>query len=303
MQRKLQHFAKSTNLRFDSQTGRAYLAGANLGHQLADCDLVDRGLIDEFGCLKWLQQSYHQRGETYDLCFEDSWTGWFVASELQERKADEQLNIIHLDDHTDMMSTLLLIQPEGLVEPTTGQLFDIANPTHWETAINTGALGIGNYFTALYYGPRDIHIAHLKSGVAPSHSAIGRGISRSPLLPESEFADLLHLNTNARDSLGTYCVDGAPDRLLQRLEGQHAMVHIDLDYFINDYNGNVGTAPVPVDECRYVAAVRMEEFFAAIDRFNIKIDRWMIATSPGFCSMLHWSWLIDSLVERIEKRQ
>ena len=50
---------------------------------------------------------YRARHELFDLCFEDSWTSFFLADHLRETDASSAIVLIHLDDHTDMMSTLL----------------------------------------------------------------------------------------------------------------------------------------------------------------------------------------------------
>ena len=63
--------------------------------------------LDEMGMGREDILSYISRSERIDICFEDSWTGYFIAERFEKRRRGDNLTIIHLDDHTDMMATLL----------------------------------------------------------------------------------------------------------------------------------------------------------------------------------------------------
>src|ERR1700722_17938611 len=71
-----------------------------------------------------------------------------------------------LDDHTDMMSTLLQYDGEALVDPASGAPFDPGARRSWESAIGTGAVNIANYITPLSYSGRRVHFRHLRNGDA-----------------------------------------------------------------------------------------------------------------------------------------
>jgi len=78
-------------------------------------------------------------------------------------------------------------------------------------------------------------------------------------------------------------------------------VHIDLDFFVNDFNGNPGNSPRTLShsDCNTILK-RMDDLFELIDRAGRPVDRWIIATSPGFCAARHWPWLLESLETRIK---
>jgi hypothetical protein len=44
--------------------------------------------------------SYRSLGGLFDLCLEDSWSGWLIAEQLRRATQTEDLVIIHLDDST-----------------------------------------------------------------------------------------------------------------------------------------------------------------------------------------------------------
>jgi hypothetical protein len=91
-----------------------------------------------------------------------------------------------------------------------------------------------------------------------------------------------------------------PDQVLDGTPRGWTMVHIDLDYFINDFNGaSRGENYMPDPALRTEAEKKMDRFFESLARLNPAVDRWMIATSPGFCSAIHWEWLLSSIESRI----
>ena len=49
------------------------------------------------------------------------------------------------------------------------------------------------------------------------------------------------------------------------------------------------------------AEQKMKVFFDGLQQFDMQIDRWMIATSPGFCSGHHWQFLVENLTTRINQ--
>ena len=79
------------------------------------------------------------------------------------------------------------------------------------------------------------------------------------------------------------------------------IVHVDLDYLINDFNGNPVTGySLPNPDLTAVACSKLDSFFDAMSAIAPRVDRWIVATSPGFCSAFHWPWLLAQLEERIE---
>ena len=82
--------------------------------------------------------AYRVRTPHFDLCFEDSWSGGFIADELGRMAPSDDLVIVHLDDHTDMMPTLLAVAGDALFNPMTRDIFDPADRRCWEAAIAAG---------------------------------------------------------------------------------------------------------------------------------------------------------------------
>ena len=233
-------------------------------------------------------------GEDFDVCLEDSWSGLFVAEHIQGMADNAPLTIIHLDDHTDMMSTLLLGQ-ERLTDPIFGKPFNPEISSDWPSAIQSGAVGIGSFLTPFFALNRTVTVLHLKAGTgAPKAYAVTPSTCRHPLLGRYAFFDLQLRNPDG-DGKHIYVVGEDAGELLSHVAvPESAVVHIDLDYFINDFNGNALDRPyAPDSSLRIIAQSRTDTFFRALIDQDWTIARWIVGTSPGFCSAIHWPFLFD----------
>jgi hypothetical protein len=136
----LRSIVRSVRFELLPEDGAFRLLGPDLSYHRVDPHLV--------GALTNLDQRltpadigrYRDSRQFFDLCCEDSWTGFFIAKQLRDCERPRQiLVIVHLDDHTDMMSTLLECSGEVLRDPSTGKIFDPAASEDWESAIESGA--------------------------------------------------------------------------------------------------------------------------------------------------------------------
>lgn len=301
---QLQALARSTAIHVDERKRRLFLCGTNLDHHSADPSLYQFADTlpvsvrkDQFGI-------FYTHLPCYDLCLEDSWTGYFLSSCLQHSLSRDPIVLIHLDDHTDMMSTLLVQHQDGLYDPGSDRFFNPGHPNDWRFAITGGAIGIGSFVTALYYLENPLHVIHLNHiNTTCGHSQwVNKSSKSHAFLPDIQFADIEKTERNSPNALGTYISGKVASNLLEEIPNGRVFVHIDLDYFINDYNGNVGASPPKSEvELRKDAEYLMAAFFESLSVSGRPIERWMIATSPGFCSSKHWGWLLDRLQHEIRK--
>lgn len=303
---RLQAFAKSTRVRVSCDSLRLCYAGSDLSHHAADPDLGAYEFskpVKECDLSDADYANFHCQLEKYDICLEDSWSGYFIARRLAERRTSEPLLLIHLDDHTDMMPTLLSFERGGLHDPHTVRCFEPANPADWSSAIGCGAISIGSWLTALYYLDQAVHVRHLTHGHNRlddgAHVVVPRTISISGL-PHARFVAVDRQSASAGSSLGTYRSGSDPAALFDGLPEGRMLVHVDLDYFVNDYNGNIGAQPeLPIGRLRKRASARLDAFLEAMQRHGICPERWVVSTSPGFCSVRHWPVLLAALAKAI----
>jgi hypothetical protein len=245
--------------------------------------------------------SYRLQCDLFDLCFEDSWSGCLIADHLRRSPPNDNLVIIHLDDHTDMMSTLIEYSHEGvLVDPTTGNPFDPKIPADWEIGIYSGSVSIGCFITPFYFADWRTHVRHLKNAAAVRSCAVIKEPCSYNLIPGKRFAAIRLSDADEGANAGSYAVSSRCEEILDDLPSGKVIVHADLDYFINDFNGNRREgAYVPSPALVEEACRKLDHFFEALRARRVNVDRWIIATSPGFCSACHWARLLDAFAERI----
>jgi hypothetical protein len=247
-------------------------------------------------------REFRERRQYLDLCFEDVWTGCFVAERYAGTPLPDELTLVHLDDHTDMMSTLLVPADHGLEDPTSGNRFDPLSPADWRAAISSGAVGIGNFVTALYYASFPVHVRHLNNFRQSDYRCYDVVSGRHSPKPVSctGFATARKRPSPSPQRLGTYMGGNDPEQVFNALPLGDVIVHVDLDYFINDFNGNPQPGRVHTGADAVAAARnKIDAFFAAIRPYTGRVDRWIVATSPGFCSAYHWPWLLGEIEQGI----
>lgn len=303
-ERQIRRIVRSTRTELSEREGAFRILGPDTSHHRADPRLEE--LLEGFepGLSIARIGSYRATRRRFDLCLEDSWTGFFVAGALRRLDPQDDLVLVHLDDHTDMMSTLLVVDGDTLIDPARATTFCPASAADWEGSIRSGCIGIGSFITALLFLDQRVHVRHLnnrQAGAREQYDVVPEPCEY-PLIPGKRFAAVGKARQDSGPALGTYV--GGPDArlVLQSAPPGHVIVHIDLDYFINDYNGNAGAQPgISVAEQRSGAQRKIESFFAALGSTVSRVEAWIVATSPGFCSIIHWDWLLASLDEKIRE--
>jgi hypothetical protein len=303
--RALVRVTKSTRFAIDGAGRNFRLTGPDTSYHGLDPDLPDV-LARHWPEVRMEEVvAFHRAEAAFDLCFEDGWSGLFAARALKRRPSDEDLVLVHLDDHTDMMPTLLWRRPDGLVDPATDCRFDPAEPDDWPGALTSGAVSIGSFVTALCQGARRVHVRHLNNVAHSTHAIypMDRAVCRYDPVPGFAFATIRKRPPGRRGDAGSYRGGPDPFRLLDGLPPGRLVAHIDLDYLINDFNGNPGAVGLASDEAAMqVARDKLNRFFEALERAGRSVDRWIVGTSPGFCSARHWCGLLDEIRRGIESR-
>ena len=303
IERAIRKILRSVRFKFLEREGAIRLLGPDMYYHALDPSLTP--VLARFDPPLTVHDilAYHAAGDLFDLCFEDSWSGWAIAEHLRHSPKEEDLVLIHLDDHRDAMSTLLECSEDGgLIEPSTRQRFDPEMPEAWETAIAYGSVGIGSFITPFYFGGRRTHVRHLNNAGTSGHqcSVISKPCSFE-LIPGRRFAAVQFAAMNEAANSGSYVVSSHCDELLEALPRGRVIVHVDLDFLINDFNGNAREgAIVPCAAFAQAARHKIDHFFQALHARRVKVDSWIIATSPGFCSALHWDWMLKALTEKID---
>jgi hypothetical protein len=249
-------------------------------------------------------QSFRVCTTAFDLCLEDSWSGYFAVESLRDTPPAEDVVFIHLDHHTDMMSSLLEQRGNAVVDPADGRTFDARSGADWRKSIESGSIGIGSFVTTLFQLPNRLHVRHINDFVTSDYTTYGvvHATQSYPEIPGRSFATIRKRRDHPAEAAGTYRGGCDPARVLAGMPPGRILVHIDLDYLINDFNGNpCDPGWAPAADARTTASGKINAFFDALLTTGLRVDRWIVATSPGFCSAYHWPWLLECIERGIQR--
>lgn len=230
----------------------------------------------------------------YDTWTLYSWSQWAAGSGVSRY---EQLTILHLDDHRDLGSPRLNIVEDGLADLISGQAFDIAAPETVRAACESGAIGMGSFLTPFLLAFPNCDVRQL---VQPPKVTT---TTDSVIVPTLEIDDLLSpgavrpaIRLEPTNGAGPGRYRATPD-LGDWLEGIGSrpgpvLLHIDMDYFNNRYDGD---SDWPDRYPRHNPALeavleQIDDVAAALRGADLmhRIEDAVVAFSPGFFPAEMW---------------
>lgn len=235
----------------------------------------------------------HRRAGRILTALYDTWTllGW---SEWLSRHPDTRgLTILHVDDHFDLAAPRLFFEGTSLRDAITGAAVDFTRPESVTAAIESGALGMGSFLTSFLHALEPATIRHLRQPprtTATSEFAIERTTVTDTLLRPGAARPAVVLNPRKG---GNYLLTSDVDVWLTSLGSGPILLHVDMDYFNNRYDGDSDWAERQnsLDPPLDVQLRKIDELAGAISRAGIgsRIADVAIAYSPGFYPAEFWS--------------
>jgi len=159
-------------------------------------------------------------------------------------KIPDELVLLHLDDHQDMMAPRIGKRLDGeMVDYITGNHIDFLDPDSVKKAIESGAIGKGSILTPLIWLIPKIHVRHLSFRPHPNTTyKIDKTTFSDNVLFSSKNRIGLHFLDTSWENLNqqsSYVVTPNFDTWLHEIpEDIPVFLHFDLDYFNNRFDGN-----------------------------------------------------------------
>jgi len=237
------------------------------------------------------------------LSLSDAWTLHTFAGTLARLPEGTPLVVLHVDDHEDLQAPRLAVlgaSQTGLKDMFTGLKVGTRAPHEVDSAIRSGAIGMGSFLTPLIH-EYDTQIRHLKPG--PFR---GRAPGRYTL-ERSQYADCLVpgvLRPSCRigepNVNGNYVLAVDTDAWLADLPDRAALLlHVDADAFNDRYDGDSDWRlhkrrhdPDADDVARMV-----DDVLAALSAVRGRLLASHIALSPAFFPAEHWEATASALVD------
>jgi hypothetical protein len=253
------------------------------------------------------------------IALRDSWTLYSWSKWLTERHerglATHNVVILHVDDHNDLM-TPRLTSRDGIWRDTIfSEIFDLYEPNTVQLAILRGVIGVGSFISPIIHTVPYLQMRHL------SQSAPADNIEDDYLLVRQTVADQLLDVIGRRPSIGIFhngklledklqANIAGPYRLTHRLDYWLAdlpvapiLLHIDMDYFNNRYNGNSDWSKQSSRHDPDFAQIlrKIDDLFDALSEAQVvsRIENVTVALSPGFFPAELWEVSIAQIKMRL----
>ena len=219
-----------------------------------------------------------------------SWSEWLTR--VPPEMAAEVV-ILHVDDHRDLGSPRLLVRDFALVDAITGDDVRLGEPASVRRAIESGAIGMGSFMTPYLLAFPNAQVRHLCQPPKMQANVVRRfDFTRSPdtLLHPGAERLMIEFGTTAPALGSGYIGTNDAQTWSHGIEGRPVLLHIDMDYFNNRYDGDsewhLRTARLDPDLPAMLSKV--DELINALAASKTRIEDVAIAYSPGFFPAEHW---------------
>lgn len=253
------------------------------------------------------------------LSLNDSWTIYSWSRWLKggaPGRKPESLTLLHLDDHDDLMPPRVLMEGGALLDPITGLMIDLWKPESVESAVRSGAIGIGSFMSPLLHLLPNVHVRHLCS-TEYAKNRQGPHIVRpvrvvDELLAPGSARPALELLQAGESHGAASHGDGHPYDVTDDLAGWlkdlpdgPVLIHVDMDYFNNRFNGDSDWVDYGPKYDPPLADVlrRVDEVFDSLAGGGVaeRVRDFAVALSPGFFPADLWAPTIGRIEQRVDE--
>lgn len=218
---------------------------------------------------------------------------------------ERQPIILHVDDHRDFGSPRLRVETNGWSDMISGNAVTLSDPASVTNAIASGAIGMGSFMTPFLHRFPGCEVRHLCQPPKARSTEIFRiepGVVSDSLLDPLACRPSVTLKASEPyTGPSTYLFTPSIEDWLADTQDRRFLLHIDLDYFNNRYDGDSDWSlhASPLDPPRDVIMARIDELASVLSPSDIaaRIDDVVIAFSPGFFPAEFWQEADRRLVD------
>ncbi len=244
------------------------------------------------------------------LALNDCWSllSWSLKlNEWQQQGTQtKKINIIHLDSHTDMNSPRLSLNQDGSWQDLlTGEQFDVLDPNSVSQAVMSGAIGIGSFISPLIACNIDIDLFHLSPAqhfrYQPDQYSLTLDYERDDPLFETAIRPKLivgHTHSNSN-----YTLTDDLTAICKAIDNHYpVLLHIDLDYFNNRFDGRPDWQGVTSRHDPSIAHVleQVDFVFHQLRESNIELADICVGVSPGFFPAEFWQATLKQIRKHVK---
>lgn len=242
------------------------------------------------------------------ISFNDSWSLFYWSLLFKWLNSQEiptaQFTLLHIDDHVDMASPLVVFHESGFECIFTQRPVNFSDPESIMQSVEKKSIDIGSFITPLIHTIEFGNILHFR----PAHSgpALHKSLSRNfqndiLLAPDKKRPSIASDKgkiTNYRFSVASNL-----SALQEMIQGSSfLLLHIDCDAFNNRYNGDANWNPLraSIDLGLDQVKQKIHELLEQVSRVQVPVFM-NVALSPGFFPSEYWQEACKLIFEEAEK--
>jgi hypothetical protein len=211
-------------------------------------------------------------------------------------------NIIHVDDHDDLIRPLLSARNGFLFDPFSGLLVNIDDEASVRGAIERGVISKGSFLTAYVLAKPAGSIVHVKGNSPRRESWLRRRDSTITLAGKPHPISFTEYS-EARIA-NSWHIAERPDLPLQLPNSDAVWLDVDLDAFCNRYDGDSDRRDIAatVGEQQEMRT-QIKGFLAALQQAEWKsqVKAISLAASPSFFPSDYWSYAVREVADGLHE--
>lgn len=260
------------------------------------CENVEKGL-KALGINKEDVGSFYIEGQQSFFCLLESWIAYGWSKFMSEtRYRPDNLTIIHLDDHTDLMSPQISVDNGRCIDMLTRNIVSFSDPESVKNAVQSGAITVGSMMTPLIHYIENVDVLHLMQQVESTSRYINKSTDPDTILDPRQKRISINFTdgpANKREKNNIYLKTPHFSEIIQNINPEtDIFLHIDMDYFNNRFNGSTDWVNYPlkhnlsIDEQKEAMGV----FCRKISKAGVisRIKHVSIGVSPSFYPSEYW---------------
>lgn len=242
------------------------------------------------------------------FCFSESWISFLWYSFCSKNNYyPKKLTILHIDDHSDLMSPFLSHNGDSYTDMLTGKSVDFDEISSLMCAVESGAITIGSCLTPIVYNTEIIKIVHIKQNITTSKDRIVKDTFHDDIPSISgDNRICISFGNEPLDNENQYIRTSSLNRAKNEINsGEEVFVHIDMDYFNNRYNASTSweyelNRHDPDIELQKIKITELCDFLEDINS-RVSIMHVAIGISPSFYPCEFWIVGMSFLLEKLKK--
>lgn len=240
----------------------------------------------------------------YDTWTLHSWSEWLARS---SHAAEDPLVVLHVDDHRDLGSPRVFVSEDrGWTDAISGHSVSMRDPGSVRSAIESGAIGMGSFLTPWLHTLLQVDVRHLcqpPKARATQHFRVTRTAEDDSMLqPGAQRLAVALVPSEGREAL-SYRITPDVVEWTRDLGSGPILVHIDMDYFNNRYDGDSDweNRHPAFDPPQADIDAKIDELADVLSASKIasRIQDIVVAYSPGFFPAEYWQRANEQLKRRL----